>query len=307
MSRTQSPRTQSPQAKVEDSARRLSNVVTAKDNSTSSKVKNAEMRPLQLLAPARDADTAIVAIDHGADAVYMGAPSHGARAAAANSIEDIHRACQYAHRYAACVYVTVNTIIYDDELDDVRRMVWDLYHAGVDALIVQDMSLLRMDLPPIALHASTQCDIRTPQKARFLARAGFGQIVLPRELSLDDIRRYAEEVPRGTSLEAFVHGALCVCYSGDCRASLVAGGRSANRRCPCTWATPVVAARLKPHGRPRCHGRCRHLIVQNRGATQERILRGQCDGRLFTGLRRCYSFFMWPLSSRFGRNFSADF
>lgn len=215
MSRTQSPRTQSPQAKVEDSARRLSNVVTAKDDSTSSKVKSAEMRPLQLLAPARDADTAIVAIDHGADAVYMGAPSHGARAAAANSIEDIHRACQYAHRYGACIYVTVNTIIYDDELDDVRRMVWDLYHAGVDALIVQDMSLLRMDLPPIALHASTQCDIRTPQKARFLARAGFGQIVLPRELSLDDIRRYAEEVPRGTSLEAFVHGALCVCATAE--------------------------------------------------------------------------------------------
>lgn len=257
MSRTQSPRTQSPQAKVEDSARRLSNVVTAKDDSTSSKVKSAEMRPLQLLAPARDADTAIVAIDHGADAVYMGAPSHGARAAAANSIEDIHRACQYAHRYAACVYVTVNTIIYDDELDDVRRMVWDLYHAGVDALIVQDMSLLRMDLPPIALHASTQCDIRTPQKARFLARAGFGQIVLPRELSLDDIRRYAEEVPCGTSLEAFVHGALCVCYSGDCRASLVAGGRSANRGC-CAQMCRLPYDLVDAEGDVLVHGR--HLL-----------------------------------------------
>ncbi len=188
-------------------------------------------RPLQLLSPARDADTAIIAIDHGADAVYMGAPSHGARAAASNSIEDIGRVCRYAHRFDARVYVTVNTIIYEDELDDVCRMVWPLYCAGVDALIVQDMSLLRMPLPPIALHASTQCDIRTPQKARFLAEAGFGQLVLPRELSLDDIRQYAAVVPRDTALEAFVHGALCVCYSGDCRASFVAGGRSANRGC----------------------------------------------------------------------------
>lgn len=222
---------QSAQTTKSDSAEHSANDSPAKDVAALSRSAEATPRSLQLLAPARDADTAIVAIDHGADAVYMGAPSHGARAAAANSIEDIRRACQYAHRYAARIYVTVNTIIYDDELDDVQRMVWELYRAGVDALIVQDMSLLRMDLPPIALHASTQCDIRTPQKARFLAQAGFGQIVLPRELSLDDIRRYAREVPRGTSLEAFVHGALCVCYSGDCRASLVAGGRSANRGC----------------------------------------------------------------------------
>ena len=224
-------RTQSSRAIGEGNDEQRPDAVTNKDASLPSRSKGTEPRPLQLLAPARDADTAIVAIDNGADAVYMGAPSHGARAAAANSIDDIRRACQYAHRYDARIYVTVNTIIYDDELDDVHRMVWDLYRAGVDALIVQDMSLLRMDLPPIALHASTQCDIRTPQKARFLAQAGFGQIVLPRESSLDDIRRYAREVPRDTTLEAFVHGALCVCYSGDCRASLVAGGRSANRGC----------------------------------------------------------------------------
>lgn len=227
MSRTQS----SKEIRDEKQRKNLPDVAANKTESMTGVVKGSEPRPLQLLAPARDADTAIVAIDHGADAVYMGAPSHGARAAAANSIDDIRRACLYAHQYNARIYVTVNTIIYDDELDDVRRMVWELYRAGVDALIVQDMSLLRMDLPPIALHASTQCDIRTPQKARFLAQAGFGQIVLPRELSLDDIRRYAREVPSGTALEAFVHGALCVCYSGDCRASLVAGGRSANRGC----------------------------------------------------------------------------
>lgn len=189
------------------------------------------VRTLQLLAPAKDADTAVTAIDNGADAIYIGAPSHGARQAAANSINDIRRICEYAHRFRVSVYVTVNTIIYQDELDDVRTMIYDLYRAGVDALIVQDMSLLRMELPPIALHASTQCDIRTPEKARFLAEAGFGQLVLPRELSLDDIRHYAAAIPRGVALEAFVHGALCVCYSGDCRASLVAGGRSANRGC----------------------------------------------------------------------------
>lgn len=231
MSETQLPRIQSSGVIGENSIKHHSDAETDKNNSATSRTEDAEPRALQLLAPARDADIAIIAIDHGADAVYMGAPSHGARAAAANSIDDIRRACQYAHRYGARIYVTVNTIIYDDEQDDVCHMVWDLYRAGVDALIVQDMSLLRMNLPPIALHASTQCDIRTPQKARFLAQAGFGQIVLPRELSLDDIRSYAREVPRGTSLEAFVHGALCVCYSGDCRASLVAGGRSANRGC----------------------------------------------------------------------------
>lgn len=223
--------TQSLHATRQDNAKLRFEAAITKDATAPAGLKDTTPRLLQLLAPARDADTAIVAINHGADAVYMGAPSHGARAAAANSIDDISRACQYAHRFGARIYVTVNTIIYDNELDDVCRMIWDLYHVGVDALIVQDMSLLRMKLPPIALHASTQCDIRTPQKARFLAQAGFGQIVLPRETSLEDIRLYAQAVPRGTTLEAFVHGALCVCYSGDCRASLVAGGRSANRGC----------------------------------------------------------------------------
>ena len=184
-------------------------------------------RPLELLAPARDRETAVAAIDCGADAVYIGGPHHGARAAASNSIEDIRFVCQYAHRFRAKVYVTLNTLIYDNEIDDVRRAVADLHAAGVDALIVQDLGLLRMDLPPIPLHASTQCDTRTPGRARFLEQLGMDCIVLPREMSLDEIRSVADAV--SVRLEGFVHGALCVCYSGDCRASLLNGGRSANR------------------------------------------------------------------------------
>ena len=182
---------------------------------------------VELLAPARNAEVAIAAINHGADAVYMGAHSHGARSQAANSLDDIRRVVDYAHRFRVRVYVTVNTIVYDDEIAAVERLVWELYAAGVDALIVQDMGLLEMNLPPIALHASTQCDIRTPAKARFLQDAGFSQLVLPRELSLDEIRAFRKEV--SVPLEAFVHGALCVSYSGDCQASFVTTGRSANR------------------------------------------------------------------------------
>ncbi len=184
-------------------------------------------QPLELLAPARDADTAIAAIDHGADAVYIGAPAHGARASATNSIADIARVCAYAHGFGARVYVTVNTIVADEEKDEVCRMVHELYRAGVDALIVQDMSLLRMPLPPISLHASTQCDTRDVAKARFLEKVGFSQIVLARELTLEEIKDIHHAV--GVPLEAFVHGALCVCYSGDCQMSLQATGRSANR------------------------------------------------------------------------------
>lgn len=183
---------------------------------------------LELLAPARNADTAISAILAGADAVYIGASSHGARKEAANSIEDIRRVVDFAHPYNAKVYATVNTIIYDRELRDVERLIYDLYHAGIDALIVQDMGILRMDIPPVELHASTQCDIRTADKARFLADVGFTRLVLPRELSLKEIGEMHAAVP-GTELEAFIHGALCVSYSGDCRASYMTGGRSANR------------------------------------------------------------------------------
>lgn len=183
--------------------------------------------PLELLAPAKDIDTAITAINHGADAVYIGAEHHGARAAVPNSIEDIRTLCSYAHMFRIKVYVTLNTIIYDSELEAVRKLIHGLYAAGVDALIVQDMSILEMDIPPIALHASTQCDIRTPQKARFLEQVGFDQLVLPRELTLEEISRM--HASTRATLECFVHGALCVSYSGDCRASFVNGGRSANR------------------------------------------------------------------------------
>lgn len=184
-------------------------------------------RKIELLAPARNADIAIEAIKHGADAVYIGAEGFGARAAAGNPVSDIERLTEFAHRYLARVYVTVNTIIYDNELRDVERLIGRLYRAGVDALIVQDMAVLRMDIPPIALHASTQCDTRTPAQARFLQDAGFSQIVLPRELTLEEIRAMHEAV--SVPLESFVHGALCVSYSGDCHASQVLKGRSANR------------------------------------------------------------------------------
>lgn len=183
---------------------------------------------LELLAPARDLATGIAAIDHGADAVYIGPAHHGARAAAGNSIDELRTLAEYAHRYRARVYATVNTLVYADELESVRDLVAELYRAGIDALIVQDMALAEMDIPPIALHASTQCDTRTVDRAIFLANAGFDQIVLPREFTVDEIRAVRDAVPDVT-LEGFVHGAVCVCYSGDCRASYVSGGRSANR------------------------------------------------------------------------------
>lgn len=194
-------------------------------------MSDKKLRTVELLAPARTADIAIAAIDHGADAVYIGAAHHGARHAAGNSIDDIKRVVDYAHTFDARVYVTLNTLVYDNELDSVRELACELYRAGTDALIVQDMALLGMDLPPIALHASTQCDIRTPGRARFLQDAGFSQLVLARELTLAEIRqiRKATSVP----LEAFVHGALCVSYSGNCQAGQAVMGRSANRgECP---------------------------------------------------------------------------
>lgn len=189
---------------------------------------NSEKRPLELLAPARNDAVAISAILAGADAVYMGASSHGARRLAANSIDSIRRVIEVAHPFRAKVYATVNTLVYDNELREVERLIHSLYHIGVDALIVQDMGLLRLDIPPIELHASTQCDIRSVEKARFLASVGFTRLVLPRELSLSETSAIHQALP-DIEIEEFIHGALCVSYSGDCRASFVAGGRSANR------------------------------------------------------------------------------
>ncbi len=183
---------------------------------------------LELLAPARDADIGVEAINHGADAVYIGGPGFGARDKAGNAIEDIARLARHAHRFNARIFVTLNTILRDDELEGARTLTWQLHDAGVDALIVQDMGLLELDLPPIQLHASTQTDIRTPEKARFLQDVGFSQMVLARELDLQQIRAIREQVQQA-HLEFFVHGALCVAYSGQCFISHAMTGRSANR------------------------------------------------------------------------------
>ncbi|MCI7274067.1 U32 family peptidase [bacterium] len=187
------------------------------------------MQTIELLSPARDLTCGMEAIRHGADAVYIGGPDFGARSAAGNSVEDIAALCQYAHLFNARVYVTLNTILWNEELAEAERLVWQLYRAGVDALIVQDLALLQLNLPPIALHASTQMDNCTPEKAQWLEAAGFRQIVVAREMSLQQIRDMATAVK--VPIEAFVHGALCVSYSGRCYASQHCFGRSANRGC----------------------------------------------------------------------------
>ena len=187
-----------------------------------------ESRAIELLSPARNLECGIEAIKHGADAVYIGAGRFGARQAAGNSVDDIAQLARFAHFYGAKVYVTVNTILKDSELADAEKLIWHLYEAGADALLIQDMAVLRMKLPPIALHASTQCDVRSVDKVRFLAGCGFTRVVLARELSLDEIRAIHEACP-DVELECFVHGALCVSYSGQCYASQYCFGRSANR------------------------------------------------------------------------------
>ena len=187
-----------------------------------------KQRKIELLAPAKNLECGIAAIDHGADAVYIGAPRFGARVAAGNSLEDIAELVKYAHLYKVRIYVTLNTILTNEELPETEKLIWDLYRIGVDALIVQDMGLLSLNLPPIPLHASTQMDNRSASKVKFLAEAGFKQIVLARELSLEQIRKIHEAVPE-TPLEIFVHGALCVSYSGQCYVSQHCFGRSANR------------------------------------------------------------------------------
>lgn len=187
-----------------------------------------ESQALELLAPAKNADVGIEAILHGADAVYIGGPGFGARVEAANAFADIKRLTDFAHRFNARVYMTLNTIVNDEELKDAVRLAWLAYENGVDALIVQDMGILDSDLPPIQLHASTQCDVRTAAKARFLESVGFSQVVLAREMSLEQIRESYEAL-QSARIEFFIHGALCVSYSGQCYASFAATGRSANR------------------------------------------------------------------------------
>ncbi len=184
---------------------------------------------LELLSPARDVAIGIEAINHGADAVYIGGPAFGARKNACNEMVDIARLVAHAHRFNARIFLTLNTIFRDDELEAARRTAWEAYDAGVDALIVQDMGLLMLDMPPIQLHASTQSDIRTPEKAAFLQDVGFSQLVLARELDLGQIAAIRAGTQPDTILEFFVHGALCVAYSGQCYIGEAHTGRSANR------------------------------------------------------------------------------
>ena len=185
------------------------------------------MKFLELLAPARNMDIGIAAIDCGADAVYIAGPAFGARQAAGNSIEDIRTLCSYAHRYGARVFITLNTIVFDTELEDIHEMMLSVEDAGADAIIVQDLALLKLAGGRIPLHASTQCAIRDKDKALLYRDLGFSRIVLEREMSLESIREISEAT--GSEIEFFVHGALCVCYSGQCYLSEAISGRSANR------------------------------------------------------------------------------
>ena len=185
------------------------------------------MHGLELLSPARNSDIGMAAIDCGADSVYIAAPKYGARQQAGNSFEDISRLCSYAHRFGAKIYLTLNTILYQDELKEAQAFLWQAHECGIDAVIVQDLALLKMERPPVPFFASTQTDIRTPEKAALLEKLGFQRLILARELTLKQIR----EIRKATSipLESFVHGALCVSYSGQCYLSRYLTGRSANR------------------------------------------------------------------------------
>ncbi|MDR1553553.1 MAG: U32 family peptidase [Prevotellaceae bacterium] len=192
------------------------------------------MQKLELLAPAKNIELGKAAIDHGADAVYIGAKRFGAREAAANSIGDIEKLVKYAHRYYAKVYITENTVLYENELEQARQLAVDAYNIGCDALIIQDMALLEMDLPPLPLFASTQANNQTTEHVKFLEKAGFDRVILARELSLKQIAEIAENT--NIELEFFVHGSLCVSYSGQCYLSCALTERSANRGCcaqPC--------------------------------------------------------------------------
>lgn len=182
---------------------------------------------IELLSPAQNKECAVSAINFGADAVYMGAPKFGARKNAPNSLEDIKEVVDFAHKFYAKVYITINTILTNEELLEAKELIYKLYDIGVDAIIIQDMGLLEVDLPPIQLFASTQCDNRTLGKVKFLEDSGFDRVILARELSLEQI----EEICQNTNIpiETFIHGALCVSYSGQCYMSFVQGGRSANR------------------------------------------------------------------------------
>ncbi len=241
------------------------------------------MRKIELLAPAKDLEAGLEAIRHGADAVYIGGPQFGARAAASNSVENISQLCAYAHLFGVKVYVTINTILYDSELSTAEKVIADLYAVGVDALIVQDTALLRLALPPIALHASTQMNNCTAEQARMLESAGFSQIVLARELSLSEITQI--HAVTSLPLEAFVHGALCVSYSGRCYASQYCFERSANRGC-CAQFCRLAFDLVDASGKTLIHDK--HLLSlrdMNRSASLEEMIEAgvssfKIEGRL---------------------------
>ena len=182
---------------------------------------------IELLAPAKNAETGIEAIKHGADAVYIGAPKFGARSSASNTVEEIELLVKFAHQYRAKIYVTINTILYDSELAEAEALIHELYKIGVDAIIVQDTSIFKLNLPPIAIHSSTQAENSSLDKVKFWESIGCEQVVLARELSIEQIKNIHENT--SVRLEAFVHGALCVSYSGKCYVSQALTGRSANR------------------------------------------------------------------------------
>ncbi len=251
--------------------------------------QNMKQHKIELLAPAKTADIGIEAFRHGADAVYIGSPAFGARAAAGNSVEDIARLAAFGHQYGAKTIVAMNTILTDQELIEAERLAWQLYEAGVDALIIQDLGLLQMNLPPIELHASTQTDNRTVEKTRLLYELGMTRVVMARELSVSQIRSIHEAVPE-VELECFVHGALCVCISGQCYMSAALSGRSANRgECAQPCRLPMSLYTMNEQGEPdRVIAQDRHLLSlrdMNRSAYLEQLIEAgvtslKIEGRL---------------------------
>ena len=211
------------------------NYLCSHNQNTVSEIKNTNpkenilyiKKQLELLAPAKNIEIGMAAIDCGADAVYIGAPQFGARSAASNSVGDIEKLCNYTHQYYGKVYVTLNTLLFDRELEEAVKLIHELYHAGIDALIIQDMALMEADLPPIPLHASTQTNNLDLEKILFLEKAGFSRVVLGRESSLKHIELIRSKT--SIELESFVHGSLCVSHSGQCYLSHTMTGRSANR------------------------------------------------------------------------------
>ncbi|MGE5315815.1 MAG: peptidase U32 family protein [Acidobacteriota bacterium] len=265
------------------------------------------VQPIELLAPAKNLECGMAAVTYGADAVYIGAPKFGARVNAGNTLADIERLASFAHRYYARVYVTLNTIIFDHELEEARRLAFDAFHAGADALIIQDMSLLEMDMPPIPLFASTQTHNYSLERIRFLQDAGIRRIILARELSLNRIReiRSATHV----ELEAFVHGALCVSFSGQCYFSEATQGRSANRgecaqSCRMKYTLEDGAGRVLARDKHLLSLKDLNLSAHIEGMIEAGITSFKIEGRLkdIDYVKNIVSFYRQKLDGIMGKN-----